>query len=156
MSVGSTRWIRRDLFGRIVLISLLLVSLWGCDKERKRPIGFHRLGKVEEFLESEKVLSEHRLLLRMDQNGLSSMSLMCSYDLETLKSSQDGSYICPLCGSKFDKHGKALAGPASVDLPYYSMLVDAETVGAEKDTLYVRVGDEVPSTWRLKLHFVDR
>lgn len=142
----------------VFLIVILLLSILACEKARTRPFGYHRIGSIDKFLGDKTESLEHHLIIRKDQVGLSAMSTMCSYDLDYLrKEDRDGKtiYVCDLCGSRFSEEGRVIAGPAEVNLPYYYLSVDAETVGAPKDTLYVKVGEEVSSEWRLRIHFVD-
>lgn len=123
-------------------------------KVRKRPLGFLRLGNIENFLQAETILAREWLIIRRDQSGLSAMSSLCTRDLQALEQivqDQNTAYHCNLCQSRYNFDGQILNGPTIAALPYYSLHVDAEQIQGPKDTLYVRIGVEVASSWRLRV-----
>ncbi len=148
------------LFNVIICLCLSVGALLGCKPEvRTRPIGYLRVGPLADYLNPETKIPSMWLVVRRDVDGLSAMSTLCSYDLNEVKGVADPSngqvFECDLCHSKFKLNGEVIIGPARAALPYYSLKADKLEIEGPKDTLYVRVGDEVKPDWRLRLHFVE-
>lgn len=152
-SIGKVQ--SRFLIVRAGMLALVTIFLFSCHNEsRKRPYGYIRLGSLERFLPSEVEFIDERLVVRHDSKGLSVMSTMCTYDLTyLLRKNENGKtvYVSEYTASKYDSDGHVLVGPAKFDLPYYELKIDSGTYGGPKDTLYVRVGEEVPESWRLAI-----
>lgn len=70
------------------------------------------IGKPEDFPEGQAVhLPSRRLWVFSDQDGIAAVSTICPH-LGCLVSRQDnGEYLCPCHGSKFNARGKVLSGP---------------------------------------------
>lgn len=149
----SRRFALRSFF--CLMLCGINFNLQGCKpKIRKRPLGFLRLGNIENFLQTETILAREWLIIRRDQSGLSAMSSLCTRDLQALEQNvqdQNTVYHCSLCQSRYNFDGQVLKGPAIEALPYYSLHVDAEQIQGPKDTLYVRIGVEVAPSWRLRV-----
>jgi len=144
--------VQKGLMALLCGLLVVLFNVTSCSDERKRPIGFHRLGPIQRYMSDMVEVPDHRLVVRYDSQGFSSMSTQCSRDLNPLSKKEVAGrqvYSCDLCGSQFSLDGQPVSGPAHTALPYYSLHIDAPSVGAAKDTLYVRVGDEVSAQWRL-------
>jgi nitrite reductase/ring-hydroxylating ferredoxin subunit len=140
--------------GRIGLVAAaaFLFFTLGCADGRKRPPGYLRLGHVSGLLGRAQELKKFDLILRRDDGGLSAMSTQCTYDLSRLvlrKTDRGLILVSTLSSSTYDLDGKVLSGPAKVNLPYYELRFDAGVYGSPRDTLYVYVGREVSSDWRL-------
>lgn len=142
--------------GKILSLLMLSVFILSCQSEtRERPYGYLRLGEVGDLLSDMTPMPDKWLILQNHADGLSAMSTLCSKDLETLIQKGD-ELECDECGSRFNLNGEVISGPAKAPLSHYPLKVDAKTVGGEKDTLYVIIGEPVPASWRLRLHFVDK
>ena len=146
---------RKPLLIAGLLLGALILS--GCDwNVRRRSPGYLRLGKIQDLWGAENYLPEQRLLLRHDEGGFYVMSTECTHDLSALrlKDSPTGrEFVSEYSASRYDTDGRVLSGPAEVSLPYYELLVDSGEYGGPKNTLYARVGSEVPPTWRLRIDY---
>lgn len=134
-------------------IATLLICT-ACDTSgRKRPIGYVRLGPAAELAQRpETFFSEARVLLRYDDRGFSAMSTSCTYDLSALTRVSDGPtkrWLSSYSSSAYDDQGRVLAGPAKSNLPFYELKMAAGTYGGVPDTLFVEIGMETESSWRL-------
>lgn len=143
----------------------LLGLLCGCDEPsvaQKRPYGEMRLGKLSDISRApESMFDNQGFLVRFDEGGFSAMSTLSSWDLTPLviRQTPDGPIFVstdPYSKSTYDKSGKVLTGPAKDPLPFYQLTVGSGVYcrteeSCPKDTLFVIVGREVPSTWRLKI-----
>lgn len=138
---------------RLLSIVAMLVCV-ACDTTtRKRPIGYVRLGPAVELAQRpETIFSEARVLLRYDGQGFSAMSTACTHDLSALTRVGDGStkrWVSSYSSSAYDDQGRVLVGPAKSNLPFYELKMAAGTYGGEPDTLFVEIGIETESSWRL-------
>jgi hypothetical protein len=141
-------------FTRLLIALAALVALTSCDRSLKRPPGYIKLGKVEELTRPESNLSDLRLYLRLDDRGFSVMSTECTYDLTPLQLKTDPAsgkevWVSDTTASRYDKSGKVIAGPSTVDLPFYELVASSGVYDGPIDTLYARVGYEKPAEWRL-------
>ena len=142
--------------GVLLSIAILYLSLAGCKQgPRQRPFGEIRLGNFQDFSASETFLKDKRLLIRHDAGGLSVMSTECTYDLAPLyrKAQPDGStvFISHFSDSQYSNDGKVIHGPATFDLPFYEIFLSSGKIGGPPDTVYVKMGVEVPRELRLKV-----
>ena len=138
---------------RFLLICGLVLTTSGCESgHRERPYGTIKIGKYADYVEPEMYLTNLGLMLRRDSGGYSAMSTYSTIDLYPLVRKKSGdSYIftSEYDSSTFAADGKVLTGPARHDLPYYRLYIDQEVVDTPEDTLFVRIGEEVPKNWRL-------
>lgn len=137
--------------GLPVFVSL---GLTGCEEPVKhRPYGFLRVGPASDFLQTETYRPDLRMLFRRDERGLSVMSTLCTHDLSPLKltTRPNGAeiFISEYSESQYRKNGRVMHGPAEANLPFYRLKIDEGVYGGPVDTLYVEVGAEVSSDWRL-------
>ena len=140
----------------VITFSLIIITLLGCDTHhnQKRPVGYLRLGYVDELTRPETFLSDLRLLLRMDERGFYVMSTICPYDSSPLKPiERDGKLFfgSTLTESLYTVEGKVVKGPAFVNLPYYKLRIAESEIGGPADGLYVLLGEEAGDQWRLPL-----
>ena len=142
---------------RGIIVCLLIVGLCLCGcrpGERKRAVGYLKLGPLSRFSADETYLPELSLLVRRDNAGLSVMSTMCTYDLSRLERKQGPQgliWISQYSESQYDNEGRVIHGPARVDLPFFKTVLEANILGGPRDTLYVMDGIEVPREWRLRI-----
>ncbi len=128
---------------------VLLVS--ACQPGRKRAYGYLRLGELAEQTAAERYMPEKNLMLRRDGAGFFVMSTLCTYDLSPLVRLPDGSFASEYSKSRYDGEGRVSSGPAKANLPYYELVLAPGVYGGVPDTLYVKIGEEVPREWRLKV-----
>jgi len=151
----------------IILSMLFLASViaGGCNTGGKhRPFGYLRLGKVDSFSESEKLLLKEAILLRHDEKGFFAMSTLCTFDLTPLllvsgesplfKSSVPSSspvsfFRSRVTTSTYNLNGEVTHGPATVNLPYFELELASGGIGEPPNTIYAKIGREVNPSWRL-------
>ena len=74
------------------------------------------LGPTSDYpLGSRTVLSEPPAVLLHNENGFSALSLVCTHLGCTVENNTEG-FACPCHGSRFDKDGNVLHGPANQHL----------------------------------------
>ena len=134
----------------VLSLALMLLSCW--PEGRTRPYGDVHLGKIADLAVPETRLPLHNLIVRFDSAGFSAMSTMCTYDLTPLKFElRDGREILvsEYSTSTYDLQGHVLTGPAKLPLPYYQLTFASSVYGGPVDSLYAKIGYEVPEGWRL-------
>ncbi len=71
-----------------------------------------KIGKPDEFpVGTTKVLDDKNVVIFTDNDGLHAISNICTH-LGCIVSPVDWGFQCPCHGSKFDKKGKVIGGPA--------------------------------------------
>jgi Rieske Fe-S protein len=83
------------------------------------------------------------------------MSTLCTYDrlplkLEGNEAEGNKRFVSPYNGSVYSLQGEKISGPTRSPLKYYRLVIDSGVYGGPKDTLYVRIGDEVSPEWQLQ------
>lgn len=137
-----------------LFIGATLLTLTACPESRERPFGVVRLGFLDEFLVPERLLEDFDLLIRYDQQGLSAMSTLCTYDSSQLVMSREGQaaeFYSTYTSSRYAYDGQVISGPARSALPYYELFIDQGRPRGPQDTLYARIGIHVSKDWRLKI-----
>jgi len=70
------------------------------------------IGMPEDFPEGKAVhLSSRRLWIFSDKDGIAAVSTVCPHLGCLVKREDNGHFVCPCHGSKFDSAGKVLSGP---------------------------------------------
>lgn len=131
---------------------VLIALLSGCEK--KRPPGFLNIGRIADVGQKTAFLVDKEIFLLRDERGVSVMSSLCSYDLSPLRLVSEGDrqiFVSDYSESRYDISGHVLHGPATKDLSFYAVRIDAWEYGGTKDTLYVDFSREVDRNWRLPL-----
>lgn len=80
------------------------------------------------------------------------MSTACTYDLSALSRvvTKDGvRWKSAFSTSEYDEHGKVVHGPAEAPLPFYKLQHSRDYYNGRGWAVYAKVGEDVPSTWRL-------
>lgn len=104
-----------------------------------------KIGKPEEIpIGGEKIYDEKKVLVMRDEKGVRAVSLICTHLGCIVSKSETGGFICPCHGSKFDKKGSVMAGPAPKglnwlevsQLPNGKLVVDMNKV-VSKETAFV-------------------
>ncbi len=138
---------------KFFLFVFLVLVLNACYDGERRPRVYATLGKISDFKEKPvKEIYDHAILLRQDSSGFFAMSTLCTKELRRVgvrKESTGPVLVCDVCGSEYDGIGKVLKGPATEHLPFFKLEIDQGQIRGPKDTLYVRIGREVSSEWRL-------
>jgi hypothetical protein len=151
--------IRKFFFIKILVLLPLLIEISGCsDSGQKRPFGVLRLGKIEDFNQAQTFFEVERILLRLDERGWSAMSTLSPLDLSPLIIVKKGTSLLFQSEDQnleFDSLGVLIKGePKALYLPFYLLdrgVSGDNGVGGPVDSLYVRVGKEVSSNWRLPI-----
>jgi len=87
-----------------------------------------RAGHPEEFpVGTVKMLREQQVRIIVTSQGVAAMSLICTHLGCIIKESKTG-FDCPCHGSKFDKEGKVLGGPAPRPLMWLAVSQAADGV----------------------------
>ena len=111
---------RRDFLGMAALWSFaasMVTALAGIIRLPKPSVfpeasRLVRLGAPEDYpLGTAKVLQEHNIIVAHDEKGLYAVSLVCTHLGCIVNPSSDG-FLCPCHGSRFDRTGRVVAGPA--------------------------------------------
>jgi len=80
-----------------------------------------RVGKRADYAPGvSKIMQEQGVRVAADEQGIRAMSMICTHLGCVVDESADG-FACPCHGSKFDAHGRVLAGPAPSGLRWLSV-----------------------------------
>ncbi len=102
------------------------------------PVRRFKLGAPEQFdLGSQTAFAEQNLVLFRDEEGFYAISSTCTHLGCTVAHSKDG-FACPCHGSRFDRNGRVVGGPAPRPLPWL------EVSRAANGDLVVNADNEVP------------
>jgi len=117
---------RRDFLGLASIGALILSSLTvlaGIFRMTKADVYYEesrkfKVGKPEEFLlGTVKKLDDKRVFIFADNDGFHAVSSVCTH-LGCIVHADEGGFQCPCHGSKFNKNGKVVSGPAPRNLPW--------------------------------------
>lgn len=145
---------RRDFLGLAAIWSALgagLVALLGALR-LPMPSVFPesnsrvKLGPIDRFVSTEMTaIPEHRVWVYSKSDGLYAVSAVCTHLGCIVAAQEEGGFFCPCHGSKFDREGNVIGGPAPRPLAYLalSMSPDGQLV-VDKQT-------EVSPTTRLQV-----
>ena len=120
---------RRDFLGLAGLwsagIAILgsVVGMARLPKPRVSPeaSSIFRAGKPAEFPPGTvRVLPEQKVRILATDSGVAALSLVCTH-LGCIVDETEQGFSCPCHGSKFDKEGKVLGGPAPRPLPWLAV-----------------------------------
>ncbi len=121
------KWIsRRDFLGLASLGAVILSSftaLAGILRFTKSNVYYEeskkfKIGKPENFpVGLVKNLEDQKVFIFSDTDGLHAISKTCTH-LGCLVALTDGGFQCPCHGSKYNRQGKVVAGPAPRPLPW--------------------------------------
>jgi hypothetical protein len=148
----------RNIWTCTCFLFLLLLTFTSCgSRHLHRPPQIMRVGPVATFLDSsETYLPDLRILVRVDDRGISVMSTECTVDLSPLELVEDGEnriFRSRFSAARYSLSGEVLSPPAIAPLPYFKARLAEGVWGGPKDTLFVEIGlqNEVNSDWRLSL-----
>ncbi len=141
-------------FTRLGFLVLLMVFVGCNDGGQTRPVGFFKLGPVDELAKlPETPMSELKLYVRHDVGGFSVMSTACTYDLSALSrvvTPEGVRWRSAFSTSEYDEQGRVVHGPARGDLPFYKLTLSRDFYHGPVLSVFAKVGEEVPRSWRLK------
>jgi hypothetical protein len=141
-----------------LFLLVVVLSAASCrEKELHRPSGVIRVAPLSDILaQPSSYFEDLRLLVRVDEKGVSVMSTLCSYDLTPLhivEQSGKRVFVSDYSSSTYTEFGERLTGPTIHGLHYHKALVEAGVYGGVPDTLFVSLGSEseVSPDWRLSV-----
>ncbi len=127
------------------VLSWSCLSTLGCsNSEQQDGPRIVSLGAIDSFKEGATLLALQRVVVHRDSLGLSVVSNICTHQTCVLDRSADDEIVCPCHGSRFDKMGKVLQGPASSDLPWFRLIADQGVLKAD-------LSERVAPDWRLSV-----
>ncbi len=123
---GDTKVTRRSFlgfasFGAVILSAL--TALGGILRFSKPNVHYEeskqfKIGKPENFpVGLVKSLEDKKVFIFSDTDGLHAISKICTH-LGCIVALTDSGFQCPCHGSKFNRQGKVIAGPAPRPLPW--------------------------------------
>jgi cytochrome b6-f complex iron-sulfur subunit len=132
---------RRDFLGLAAFGAAILSSLgalWGMLRIFKPNVYYEeslkfKIGKPENFPEGTiRKIDEKNLFVFSDEGGIYAITAICQH-LGCIVYTMEWGFQCPCHGSKYDKAGSVIAGPAPRGLPWFeitqgvdgSLIVDA-------------------------------
>jgi cytochrome b6-f complex iron-sulfur subunit len=117
---------RRDFLGLAAFGAILLsalVTLAGVLRLTKANVHYEeskvfKIGTPDNFpVGTVKVLEDKNVFIFSDADGFHAISNVCTH-LGCLVSASDTGFLCPCHGSKYNRDGKVIAGPAPRNLPW--------------------------------------
>jgi cytochrome b6-f complex iron-sulfur subunit len=68
------------------------------------------------------------LLARLDDTSYSAIDAICSHQSCTVTGADGAAYVCPCHGSRYDRNGRVLQGPATASLRRFATAVSSGVV----------------------------
>ncbi len=97
-----------------------------------------KIGKPENFPEGTvRKIDERNLFIFSDSDGIYAITAVCQH-LGCIVYTTEWGFQCPCHGSKYDKEGNVIGGPAPRGLPWFEITQNVD------GTLVVNAGKEVP------------
>tara|TARA_B100000315_G_scaffold260158_1_gene319605 strand:+ start:5964 stop:6422 length:459 start_codon:yes stop_codon:yes gene_type:complete len=150
--MNEKEFTRRDFFGLIGHTSIgssvagtAVISLKYLDPNVlfEPPFKF-KLEKADDFIEdSIKFIEAKKLFIINREGGFQAISAVCTHLGCTVKLAQKNQFHCPCHGSKFDKHGNVISGPAPKPLRHYKLTLSRDRY------LVVNMKKEVDAKFKL-------
>ena len=108
------------------------------------PVRRYKIGNPEDFpVGSETRLEKENVFVFRDDQGIYAISAVCTH-LGCIVAQSEQGFACPCHGSKFDRRGDVVGGPAPRALPWL------EVSRAADGKLLVLADNEVPAGTRFK------
>ena len=120
---------RRNFLGLASLWAVVLSSLTvlaGLFRMSKADVYYEeskkfKIGKPRDFpVGTVKKLDDRRVFIFSDNEGLHAVSSVCTH-LGCIVNAAEEGFQCPCHGSRFNKQGKVIAGPAPRNLPWFEI-----------------------------------
>lgn len=134
---------RRDFLGKFAVGSLIGAGSMAfigviqlpLPKVFNEPSSFFKIGNPADFpANTYKTIPDKNVFVLRDQEGFRALSAVCTH-LGCIVSEVDWGFTCPCHGSRFDKQGKVIGGPAPKALEWLKMGMSPDgqlTVDANK------------------------
>ncbi len=115
--MGTIRQTRRSFIATLVALPLLLAGLWRflTPKGVKKPT-LLQVAMVDIPVGGALVFRQERIAIMREGSSFIALSLVCTHLGCTVSVTSEG-MVCPCHGSRFDRLGKVLTGPADKSLP---------------------------------------
>lgn len=112
------RWLGWGSTAVPFLISTLATLRYLLPNVNYGPSTVVKIGKPENFLAgTQKLLPDSKLIISSTEDGIFAMSAVCTH-LGCTVGSVEWGHQCPCHGSKFDRNGLVIRGPAPKPLPW--------------------------------------
>jgi cytochrome b6-f complex iron-sulfur subunit len=109
--------IMASIAGLLAFLSLFRIAMPKPSRMDKRI----KIGKPGSFpLNDFTYLPEHKIYVHRDNTGMQAVSSICTHLGCAIEKTSDG-FLCPCHGSKYDKKGNIISGPALKDLSWYML-----------------------------------
>lgn len=115
--------------GLVTVGSIVLTGQFLSPNVLREPSLRFKAGPVENFPPNSVTLDKEQkvLIVRAKEGYFYAISAVCTHlGCITNWKSEEGIIVCPCHGSKFDKEGKLLEGPAPRPLPRFAMTLDEQ------------------------------
>jgi len=108
---------RRRFIGTLIATPLVLAGLWRflTPKQIRKP-ALLRVAQEDIPVGGALVYKQERIVLMRQGEQITALSLVCTHLGCTVSVTPEG-MVCPCHGSRFDRSGKVLSGPAERSLP---------------------------------------
>ncbi len=139
---------RRDFLGLASAGAVILSSLTalaGILRITKPDVHYEeskkfKIGKPENFpVGTIKKLEDKKVHIFSDENGLHAITSVCTH-LGCLVAMSDKGFQCPCHGSKYDRDGKVIAGPAPRNLPWLEISQSEDRTLVDDAAKEVKIG----------------
>lgn len=112
------RWLGWSSVGAPVLISAFATIRYLLPNVNYGPSATIKIGRPEGFpLGTQKLLPDSKVIINSTEKGIFAMSAVCTH-LGCTVGSVEWGHQCPCHGSKFDRNGLVIRGPATKPLPW--------------------------------------
>ncbi len=110
--------------GTAAVAVLGVQSAWSTLRYARAPVSYgptrrRPLGQASRFPRGSVVfVADAGVFVSRDSAGIRAMSATCTHLGCTVRAQADGGFVCPCHGSRYDKSGVVLSGPAPAPLPF--------------------------------------
>lgn len=101
------------------------ISFGGCQSQGKKPQGSVKITKLTALKEGVSHFPLELVAIYKSGDTLRALSLTCTHQRCPVFPENDA-YVCKCHGSRFSNEGRVLTGPATVDLPWLPVEVNAQ------------------------------
>lgn len=124
----KVRHTRRNFITTLITLPLVLAGLWRFLTPRGiRKPALLRLSLADLPAGGALVFRQERVAVMREGNDIIALSLVCTHLGCTVSVTPEG-MVCPCHGSRFDRNGRVLSGPAERSLPRLTVEQDGATL----------------------------